>query len=181
MPHLTFAQQAQRPIIFVCHSLGGIVCKQVRWILPSTTFKTSLLVRVSNIPQALVLAHEEDHRYGKILAATSSVVFFGTPHRGTKGIADIANVIGNIVNTCLRVSQTAGIAGFNRTDLLNALASNSESLKDLAISFRNRLDGIKVVTFLETMPISPLSDLVRPPNCQHDQDSSKLILHIFRL
>ncbi|CAO2658177.1 Nn.00g074370.m01.CDS01 [Neocucurbitaria sp. VM-36] len=128
---------AQRPIIFVCHSLGGIVCKQ-----------------------AIVLAHEEDHRYGRILAATSSIVFFGTPHRGAQGIADIGKTIGSVVNACLRVSQTAGLTGVTRTDILKTLTADSESLKDLSLSFRNRLDKIDVVTFLETMPVPPLSDLI---------------------
>jgi hypothetical protein len=121
--------------------------------------------------EAIVLAHDEDHRYGKILAATSSVVFFGTPHRGAQGIVDIGKTIGNIVNACLRVSQTAGIAGTTRTDLLKTLAADSESLKDLAISFRNRLDRIEVVTFLETMVMSPLSDLVR--SLCSEQDSNQ--------
>ncbi|KAF2195851.1 ankyrin [Zopfia rhizophila CBS 207.26] len=96
----------------------------------------------------------------KILSATASVVFFGTPHRGAHGITDIGKAVGTVVNACLRVSQTAGITGTTRTDLLRTLIADSESLKDIAISFRNRLDNLDVVTFLETMTTPPLSDLV---------------------
>lgn len=108
----------------------------------------------------MVLAHEEIHRYGSILAATSSIVFFGTPHRGAKGLTDIGNTIGHVVNACLRVSYTAGLSGKTRTDLLKTLTADSDALKDLAVSFRNRLDNIDVVTFLETMIVPPLPDLV---------------------
>lgn len=53
-----------RPIIFVCHSLGGIVFKR-----------------------ALTMAHAQESRYGALKTAIKSVIFMGTPHRG----ADIAN------------------------------------------------------------------------------------------
>ncbi|KAF1922717.1 ankyrin [Didymella exigua CBS 183.55] len=126
----------ERPIIFVCHSLGGIVCKQ-----------------------ALVLAHEDDHRYADILYATSAIVFFGTPHRGSKG-ADIGKMVGRVVNMCLRASQTAGLAGTIRNDLLTTLGSNSQALSDLAVSSRNRLRDLGIVTFHETETIPGLSELV---------------------
>ncbi|KAF2793083.1 hypothetical protein K505DRAFT_325724, partial [Melanomma pulvis-pyrius CBS 109.77] len=51
-----------RPIVFLCHSLGGIIVKQ-----------------------ALRIATNED-RYNPIASATKGIVFFGTPHRG----ADLA-------------------------------------------------------------------------------------------
>ena len=46
-----------RPIVFVCHSLGGIVVKQ-----------------------ALVEAHNADELHGMTLKATRGIAFFGTPH-----------------------------------------------------------------------------------------------------
>ncbi|TVY67461.1 Protein SERAC1, partial [Lachnellula suecica] len=51
--------EAQRPIIFIGHSLGGLVIKQ-----------------------ALVTAHKE-HRYAAIYNSTCGIIFFGTPHRGS--------------------------------------------------------------------------------------------------
>ncbi|KAF2791689.1 ankyrin [Melanomma pulvis-pyrius CBS 109.77] len=126
----------QRPIIFVCHSLRAIVCKQ-----------------------ALVLAHGDDRLYGDILSATSAIVFFGTPHRGSKG-ADLGKIVGRVVNMCLRASQTAGIPGSIRDDLLTTLGSNSRALSDLAVSSRNRLKNLEIVTFCETETLPELSELV---------------------
>ncbi|KAJ0144065.1 Uncharacterized protein HZ326_13139 [Fusarium oxysporum f. sp. albedinis] len=66
----------QRKMIFVCHSLGGIVFKQ-----------------------ALVIAHEKETRYGSIKEAVAGVIFLGTPHRGadiaywSKLLAKFANVL----------------------------------------------------------------------------------------
>ncbi|KAF2012750.1 hypothetical protein BU24DRAFT_395880 [Aaosphaeria arxii CBS 175.79] len=132
----TLSEDKQRPIIFVCHSLGGIVCKQ-----------------------ALVLAHEDDRLYGDILSAASAIVFFGTPHRGS-ATADIGKIVGKIVNVCLRASQTTRIAGSIRDDLLTTLGSNSQALGDLATSSRNRLRNMDIVTFHETETMPGLSELV---------------------
>ncbi|KAM0806593.1 putative NACHT domain-containing protein [Seiridium cardinale] len=67
----------QRSIVFICHSLGGIVCKQ-----------------------ALVCAHEDNLIYGDTLGAVKGIVFLGTPHRGSE-LADIGKVVGQIINTFL--------------------------------------------------------------------------------
>ncbi|KAH8647072.1 hypothetical protein BGZ60DRAFT_570501 [Tricladium varicosporioides] len=50
-----------RPLIFVCHSLGGIVVKK-----------------------ALIIAHEADSHYSSILKCCTGIVFLGTPHRGSE-------------------------------------------------------------------------------------------------
>jgi hypothetical protein len=62
---------------------------------------------------------------------------------------------------CLRASQTAGIAGSIRDDLLTTLGANSQALSDLAISSRNRLRNLEIVSFHETETMPGLSDLVR--------------------
>jgi triacylglycerol esterase/lipase EstA (alpha/beta hydrolase family) len=50
----------KRPLLFICHSLGGVVVKR-----------------------ALVLAHERSRRYGSISQDTTGIMFLGTPHRGS--------------------------------------------------------------------------------------------------
>ncbi|KAK4155684.1 hypothetical protein C8A00DRAFT_41698 [Chaetomidium leptoderma] len=52
--------ERKRPIIFLCHSLGGLVFKQ-----------------------AVILAHEQNDHYSVILDNIHGVAFFGTPHRGS--------------------------------------------------------------------------------------------------
>ncbi|KAI9767544.1 MAG: hypothetical protein M1840_005581 [Geoglossum simile] len=51
---------SKRPIIFVSHSLGGIVVKKV-----------------------LIIAHERSDHYGRFLNCVQGVVFLGVPHRGS--------------------------------------------------------------------------------------------------
>ncbi|KAL4883232.1 hypothetical protein BJY04DRAFT_185084 [Aspergillus karnatakaensis] len=58
-------------IIWICHSLGGLVVKQ-----------------------ALLNAHE-DRKYTSIRTDTSGLVFFGTPHRGAKG-AELGKIAANV-------------------------------------------------------------------------------------
>jgi hypothetical protein len=63
---------------------------------------------------------------------------------------------------CLHASQTAGLAGTIRDDLLTTLGCNSQALNDLAVSSRNRLGDLGIVTFHETENMPGLSGLVGP-------------------
>jgi hypothetical protein len=69
-------QEKSRSIIFICHSLGGLVCKK-----------------------ALVVAHEQP-QYTPILEKVQGIVFMGTPHRGSK-LAGLAKPLSNIINLAL--------------------------------------------------------------------------------
>ncbi|KAK0509728.1 hypothetical protein JMJ35_008122 [Cladonia borealis] len=68
-------ESQERPIIFIAHSLGGIVVKK-----------------------ALVLAHEAEVFYGNIVNSTKGVVFLGTPHGGSK-LAAWGTLLSNVVNS----------------------------------------------------------------------------------
>lgn len=70
-----------RPIIFICHSLGGIVVKK-----------------------AIIKAHERD-RYHDLLQSIHGVMFFGTPHRGSS-LANWSTVLGNIASVASFGSKT---------------------------------------------------------------------------
>jgi len=121
----------------VCHSLGGIVCKQ-----------------------AMVLAHEQDELYGDILNATYAIVFLGTPHGGASETADVAKLVGHVINACLYVSRSGGVASIARIDVRDTLSIDSDALKILATSFRNRLQNLRIVTFYETEITPPLTQLI---------------------
>ena len=64
-------QESKRPLIFIAHSLGGIIVKQ-----------------------AVVWAHREP-QYQSIKDHTLGIVFFGTPHRGS-GKANYGKILANV-------------------------------------------------------------------------------------
>lgn len=53
--------ERKRPLLFICHSLGGVVAKQV-----------------------LVLANAEKESRDGLLPSIAGIAFFGTPHRGSR-------------------------------------------------------------------------------------------------
>jgi hypothetical protein len=69
-----FPPDEKRPIIFICHSLGGIVLKK-----------------------ALIIAHERSERYSSISRDTFGVMFMGTPHRGSD-VAFWSNIFGSMAD-----------------------------------------------------------------------------------
>ncbi|KAI0861805.1 hypothetical protein F4860DRAFT_159420 [Xylaria cubensis] len=73
-----------RPLVFVAHSLGGIVVKK-----------------------ALILANEDKRYYGDILSSTIGIIFMGTPHKGAK-LADWASFLTNVTKIM------PGLQGFRR-------------------------------------------------------------------
>ncbi|KAK7408618.1 hypothetical protein QQX98_009220 [Neonectria punicea] len=122
-----------RSTIFVCHSLGGLVCKQ-----------------------ALVFAHLDHERYGSLLQSTIGVLFLGTPHRGSN-LADMATIVGRIINLATAPATIGASSSVIRRDLLSVLSYDSESLQELDFSARNLWDKITVASFYETLPTPPLS------------------------
>ena len=60
------------PLIFICHSLGGIVVKQLLYSC----------------------AHSEDHRHKALVERVSGLIFLGTPHQG----ASLAKFISNLTS-----------------------------------------------------------------------------------
>lgn len=75
-------REKARPIVFICHSLGGIVFKQV-----------------------LNKAHEKDRYSSTILSRVAGVAFFGTPHRGS-GLAHWGGILSSILKACSLATST---------------------------------------------------------------------------
>lgn len=108
---------------------------------------------LTNLSKALVFAHEDDGTYGEVLKSFAGVIFLGTPHRGSS-VSSLGSVVGAIVNfPGLPVKPV-------RTDLLDYLRLGSRHLQDLAVSVRNRLADLAVVSFYESEAQYPLPSVV---------------------
>ncbi|CAL8584147.1 hypothetical protein XPA_009752 [Xanthoria parietina] len=110
--------QPSRPLIFIAHSLGGIVVKE--------------LLRQSYGHQA---HHSHLHR---IYKATAAVLFFGTPHGG----ADPRGLCEHVVE---QVARAAGLTV--NEQIVSTLLPNSERLRELRDEFgpmarREQLDHL---------------------------------------
>ncbi|KAL4782389.1 hypothetical protein BJX76DRAFT_369205 [Aspergillus varians] len=89
-----------RPIIFIAHSLGGIVVKE-----------------------ALVQA-KLGHTYNSIRTATYGIAFFGTPHRGSH-LAKLGEPLAKAVRAFLRTPSNTFINALKENDLYaNELSAN---------------------------------------------------------
>ncbi|KAF9889345.1 hypothetical protein FE257_007455 [Aspergillus nanangensis] len=103
-------------IIFIGHSLGGLVIKQA------------------------LLNAQEDPKYTSIRTGTSGLVFFGTPHHGTKGVE-----LGKIA---AKVARFVG-KGHASNDLLDCLEQNSLFTRQMSSRFCHQLEDYRVVSFIE--------------------------------
>ncbi|PYH81327.1 lipa and NB-ARC domain protein [Aspergillus uvarum CBS 121591] len=129
-------------IIFVGHSLGGLVIKQ-----------------------ALLNAHE-DPKYNAIRNNTYGLVFFGTPHRGTKGVE-----LGKIAAKVARFVAK----GHASNDLLDSLEHNSLFTRQMTSRFSHQLEDYRVISFVEGKEV--LLGGVGPASVSHlvvDEESAVL-------
>ena len=110
-----------RPIIFICHSLGGILVKK-----------------------AIILAHErsDEPEYKDVLDNTKGIAFLGTPHRGSDS-AWWGAVVANIV-------KGLSIGTSTNSRFVSDLKKDSSSLGSISSQFVHRTKGIRIYTFYET-------------------------------
>lgn len=114
--------EKQRPILFVCHSMGGLVVKK-----------------------ALLVAYVAEVHYKNILDSTTAVLFLGTPHGGSDSAA-LAKPLVDITHVAL-----PRIWGTVRKDLVASLERNGSELLELSGQFRSIVDKetIQVFSFVE--------------------------------
>ncbi|KAJ5129845.1 uncharacterized protein N7515_005884 [Penicillium bovifimosum] len=113
---------AERPIIFLCHSLGGIIVKRA-------------LAYAESRPK---LAH-----IYSIYTCTFAILFFGTPHHGSSK----ANLFGSLQKLAtLAVPKTA--MEFE-SGLVNALEKESEILQNITDQFAPLMPNFRIFFFWE--------------------------------
>lgn len=129
-----FRQQApQRPLIFVAHSLGGLVVKD-----------------------ALQKAREDDDdgRYWPIFEATYGIIFLGTPHHGSS-YASFGRWIAGLVNLIFRDTNIALLRSIERdSEILERISD--------AFRRTVKRGSIKVFSFTEELSMSSLLSPIVP-------------------
>ncbi|KAJ4265302.1 hypothetical protein NW762_004587 [Fusarium torreyae] len=136
----TSNQEKSRPIIFICHSLGGIVFKQ-----------------------ALVRARERD-RFTDLLKHIQGVAFFGTPHAGTS-FADFGKVLASIskvstlgVNTNTNVVNDLRKNSKALYNITQSFVDRSKALRILTFYETEKMD------YLSFEAVSRISAVLNLPN-----------------
>jgi triacylglycerol esterase/lipase EstA (alpha/beta hydrolase family) len=114
-----------RPIVFICHSLGGILVKR-----------------------ALILAHERssDLHYRSILNNTKAIAFLGVPHRGADAAWWFSFAASSLKGATLGAST--------HTALVKDLQKASPVLATISKQFIDRAKSLKIYTFYETRKLS---------------------------
>ncbi|KAK4442424.1 hypothetical protein QBC34DRAFT_25439 [Podospora aff. communis PSN243] len=128
-----------RPIIFVAHSLGGIVTKE-------------MLARSE-------AAGDLIHR--NIVQSTAAIIFLGTPHRGSQQMAGIGETVRRIASTVLKMDTSPAALnalGLKTTDLERCQESFSQLWRDYDFKVKTFQEGLG----LTGVHIGPLSDKVVP-------------------
>jgi hypothetical protein len=106
-------QELSRPIVFICHSLGGVVFKE-----------------------ALIQAALQGDQYDAIAKRISGVVFMGTPHRGSRSASQARNLsrIINVVTLGSAVrSELLQTLQVSSTDLETISRHAAQLLKTVSI------------------------------------------------
>ncbi|KAF2280399.1 ribonuclease-like protein p/mrp subunit [Westerdykella ornata] len=119
-----FENASQRPIIFICHSLGGIIVKRA---LAYSSSRTSKLVQ---------------HLHS-IFVSTYGILFLGTPHNGSSK-ARLASTGSRMVNalTPSKVVDTD-------SQLADALLEGSETLQNITDMFAPLMKNFRIYFFWE--------------------------------
>ncbi|OTA52497.1 ribonuclease-like protein p/mrp subunit [Hypoxylon sp. EC38] len=114
----------ERPIIFVCHSLGGIIVKR------------ALLYSASRTGKKIEHIHS-------IYVSTFGILFFGTPHQGSKA-AHLATIAQRMTDALVpsRIVDT-------KSHLLSNLREGSEVLRDITDNFVPIMERFRVCFFWE--------------------------------
>lgn len=110
-----------RPIIFICHSLGGILVKKT-----------------------LIIAHERDSNldFKDILVNTRGIAFLGVPHRGS----DIAWW----ANFAAKLLRNASVGTSTNVAILSDLEKGSATLANISNQFVDRARNMIIYSFYET-------------------------------
>ncbi|KAJ5648210.1 hypothetical protein N7490_004582 [Penicillium lividum] len=116
---------SDRPIIFICHSLGGLVVKRALIYCRS-------------------LSNERTEHLRSIYVSTFGILFLGTPHNGSD-IAKWGLLLHNICNAVLPKKFME-----SSPQLIQALRTNNETLQNINSLFADIMSRFHIYFFHET-------------------------------
>ncbi|KAI0904415.1 ribonuclease-like protein p/mrp subunit [Ustulina deusta] len=114
----------ERPIIFVCHSLGGIIVKR------------ALVYSASRTSRHINHLHS-------IYVSTYGLLFFGTPHQGS-GTANLVTFAQRIIDVLIPSKLVD-----TQAQLLDALREGSEVLQEITDNFAPLMKDLRIYFFWE--------------------------------
>ncbi|KAE8351720.1 catalytic protein [Aspergillus coremiiformis] len=117
---------SERPIIFVCHSLGGLVVKRA-------------LIYCNSV------SDEKIQHLRSIYVSTYGILFLGTPHNGS----DIAKWGLLLQNICSAVLPKKYME--SSSELVKTLRTNNETLQNINSLFVNMMSRFHIYFFHETL------------------------------
>lgn len=134
----------RKPIIFIAHSLGGIIVKRVCRRLQSRAINTQNTSNQST--QAMNLANERSELWKHVVDSVCSIILFAVPHRGADA-AYLATVAANVYKFA-----TLGFAG--NKNFVEALKRNSPEFWKISNAFIQPASKLKIIfSFYETAKI----------------------------
>ncbi|KAK3291346.1 uncharacterized protein B0H64DRAFT_451035 [Chaetomium fimeti] len=116
-----------RPIVFVGHSLGGIIIKQT-----------------------ITFAYKNP-RYKHLWEASRGIMFFSTPHYGMS-----SDLWYSFVRYVLQLDEPAEDA-MPTNGMLATIGENSDELSNISEDFESQLQNFSFVTFIETEPVPKMN------------------------
>ncbi len=120
----TSKDEAERPLVFVGHSLGGLVIK-------------GALIRSSEYH-----FNKQDEELGAVYLSTKGIVFLGTPHRGSD-LTPYGHIVAKVAKLLLRNPNEK---------LISLLESESPILERQRRSFASISKDISLACVIEELP-----------------------------
>ncbi|RYP34530.1 hypothetical protein DL767_004242 [Monosporascus sp. MG133] len=133
----------RRTIVFVCHSLGGIVAKKALVIASLDAEYRAISESTSGMVRLAPPAKGPNRKIIEILK-----VFFGTPHRGSS-VASFGKIL----------SRVATFVG-SRPDLLKALERDTDGLQEIGEDFTRIVSNYRIKSFYESDRLSGVKLIV---------------------